>query len=338
MIVFNISRRIANIGLALVHPRWRPIALMVVLGIINVIVGYLNVLTTRSNLAGVPPDVYLQHPDFDYWMIAASFCCVGLMPPFFTIVPISRLAWQRPRIDKQVDQALCSLGLKGRVYSKTIMLYQGVIDDRQIAIFVDARRPQRGVYMTPMPKGVTLSSNIQIRMRAEHRGDMSLLPETTQLMRLPPNVIKIPLDRSVLPGKTLLTLDEDWSNKLLANENVTAAMRRLAPEGDPSRHYSIEIGGLSVTLKTIFKNLQQTGDPLAQFVTAEHMQQVLADLRVLAEAAESLPEPAKPGPDDNLTRISASNPAAMNELPKLAVLLLVALGWGILNAISLFGH
>jgi hypothetical protein len=130
----------------------------------------------------------------------------------------------------------------------------------------------------------------------------------------------------------LLTLDEAWSTRLLANEKVTAAMRRLAPEGDPNRHHNIQVGGRLATLNTRFTSSQQTADPLTQFVTAEHMQQVLADLRVIAEAAESLPEPAKPGPDDNLVRITSVDAMAPNQLVKMVILLALSIAWWWLNS------
>lgn len=338
MFVFNIPRRIINIGLALVHPRWRLIVSTAILGIINVIVGQLGALMKRSDIAGLPPREYLQNPHPDYWVLAFAFCCVGMMPLFSTILPIPQLTGRRPRLDKQVDQALTSLGLKGRVHSTTIMLYQGMIDDRQITIFVDARRPKRGVYMTPQPKSVVLNPSIQIRMNAAHRGDMSLLPEACQPTRLPPQVIKMPVDQSVLSGMTMLTLDVDWSNRLLAIPEVTAAIRRLAPEGDPDRLHVVAIGALIVSLQTQFTSSQGTVDPLAQSVAVENVQQILADLKVLAEAAESLPEPTKPGPDDNLTRISSIDPAAGNQLPILIIWLVLSVGWCIANAVPLFRH
>lgn len=110
--------------------------------------------------------------------------------------------------------------------------------------------------------------------------------------------------------------------------------RRVRSKG----HHGIGIGGRLVTRRTMFTRSQQTIDPLAQFVTVESVQCILSDLQVIAEAAESLPEPAKTRPNDNLVHAASTDPMAAVQMFRAAILVVLSLLWLWVNSSALRGQ
>jgi hypothetical protein len=325
MISFSLSRGLLNVGLSLVYPRWRYRALMIGLAVALIVIVEGGLLKTRANLSDLSVAEYLQYPDPDYWSMAVTMLCIGLLPIGMLVGFTPSFLLARPRPNERIDAALRSLGFKGTPQSRTLWYYHGTYEGRDAGVFVNTRPPQRGVFIGQAVRKVRFPPTLDIRLSASHMAAMSVLRDDSQILgKLPPDIQKIEVDRSVLPGAMMTTRDVDWSREFLGVAKVNTALRRLLPEGNPGRNVSVSLAAHLVLMRILFYGSEGGPGQLEQFVTHDQMVEMLAALKEIAEAAEAQRPPEHPDHDDPMARALARDPLAGQALVKVVIMLMMS--------------